>query len=61
MGPKGLASREVPLVREQMLSKSRVEFYRAHGYLVVEGVLTNARIAALRTVADRWVEAFRAV
>ena len=32
---------------EQMLSKSQVEFYRANGYVVVEGVLTSARIAAL--------------
>ena len=46
---------------EQMLSKSQVEFYRANGYVVVEGVLTSARIAALRAVADRSVEASRAV
>ena len=44
-----------------MLSKSQVEFYRANGYLVVEGVLTNASIAALRTIADGWVEASRKV
>jgi phytanoyl-CoA hydroxylase len=48
-------------VSEQMLSKSQVEFYRANGYVVVEGLLTSARIAALRAIADRWVEASRAV
>jgi phytanoyl-CoA hydroxylase len=44
-----------------VLSKSQVESYRDHGYLVVEGVLTNATIAALRTIADSWVEASRGV
>jgi phytanoyl-CoA hydroxylase len=44
-----------------VLSPTDIEHYERDGYLVVEDVLTNQQVAALRKVADDWVEASRAV
>jgi phytanoyl-CoA hydroxylase len=43
------------------LSTAEVDRYRSEGYLVVEGVVPTAQIAALRRAADGWVEASRDV
>ena len=44
-----------------MLTPGQVEQYRQSGYLVVEQVLGDAQVEALRQVADDWVEASRTV
>lgn len=44
-----------------MLTPEQVEQYRQSGYLVVEQVLRDAQVEALRQVADDWVEASRTV
>jgi ectoine hydroxylase-related dioxygenase (phytanoyl-CoA dioxygenase family) len=44
-----------------MLTPKQVEQYRRDGYLVVEQVLGDGQIEALRRVADEWVEASRTV
>jgi phytanoyl-CoA hydroxylase len=44
-----------------MLSPKQLEHYRQNGYLVVERVVSNAQIAALRQAADDWVEDSRTV
>ena len=40
-----------------MLSLTDIEHYDRDGYLVVEDVLTDEQVAALRQGADDWVEA----
>ena len=44
-----------------MLRPEEVEQYRRNGYLVVDQVVSDAQVAALRKVADEWVEASRTV
>ena len=44
-----------------MLSPTDIEHYDRDGYLVVEDVLTDEQVAALRQGADDWVEASRQV
>ena len=40
-----------------MLSLADIERYHRDGYLFVEGVVPDEQVAALREVADDWVEA----
>ena len=42
-----------------MISQQDVAFYREHGYLVVEGVVSSAEVAELRRVTDEFVEKAR--
>ena len=44
-----------------MLSPTDIEHYERDGYLVVEDVLADQQVAALRQVADDWVQASREV
>jgi phytanoyl-CoA hydroxylase len=44
-----------------MLSPGEVEHYRRTGYLVVDQVLSDTQVKALRQAADEWVEASRTV
>jgi ectoine hydroxylase-related dioxygenase (phytanoyl-CoA dioxygenase family) len=44
-----------------MLSKDQVEAYRRDGFIVVEGVLSQSEVAALRQVTDEFVERARLV
>ena len=44
-----------------MLSPTDIEHYERDGYLVVEDVLTDEQVAALRQGADDWVESSRQV
>lgn len=44
-----------------MLSLADIERYHRDGYLFVEGVVPDEQVAALREVADDWVEAARDV
>jgi phytanoyl-CoA hydroxylase len=44
-----------------VLSPTDIEHYERDGYLVVEGVLADEQVAALRQAADGWVEASREV
>jgi hypothetical protein len=44
-----------------MLSQDQIETYRRDGFIVVEGVLSAAEVAALREVTDRFVERARSV
>ncbi|HEX2553914.1 MAG TPA: phytanoyl-CoA dioxygenase family protein [Microvirga sp.] len=44
-----------------MLSQDQVEAYRRDGFIVVEGVLSDAEIGALREATDALVEGSRAV
>lgn len=44
-----------------VLTPSQVEFYRQHGYLAIENVLTPAQLAEAHDVVDRFVEQSRAV
>lgn len=44
-----------------MLSQDQIETCRRDGFIVVEGVLSAAEVAALREVIDRFVERARSV
>jgi ectoine hydroxylase-related dioxygenase (phytanoyl-CoA dioxygenase family) len=44
-----------------MLSPREIDFYRTHGYLAVEGVLTDAEVEEGRRIVEEAVEASRAV
>jgi phytanoyl-CoA hydroxylase len=43
-----------------VISQQDVAFYREHGYLVVEGVVSSAELAELRGVTDEFVDKARA-